>query len=95
MNATREVSKRGKCDGYLTEELASLNTEYSDTLHDVTEELAPLKTEKGDTVQSSVNLVTEQSQLQSNLQGNHLLDATVSIGPSLCSVTEGHHFLSN
>ena len=40
VNATREVSKRGKFDGYLTEELASLNTEKSDTLHDVTEELA-------------------------------------------------------
>ena len=35
MNATRGVSKRGK---YLTEELASLNTENSDTLHDVNEE---------------------------------------------------------
>ena len=23
------------------------------------------------------------------------IDATVSIGPSLCSVTDGHHFLSN
>ena len=72
VNATRGVSKRGKCDGYLTEELASLNTENSDTLHDVTEELASLKTEKEDIVQGSVNLVTEQNQLQSNLPGDHL-----------------------
>ena len=34
MNATIGVSKRGKFDGYLTEDLASLNAENSDTLHD-------------------------------------------------------------
>ena len=42
----------------LTEELASLKTENSDTLRDVTEELASLKTENKDIVQGSVNLVT-------------------------------------
>ena len=56
VNATIGINKRGK---YLTEELASLNTENSNTLHDVTEELASLKTEKEDIVQCSVNLVTE------------------------------------
>ena len=37
---------RDKCDGRLTEELASFKTENSDTLRDVAEELASLKTEK-------------------------------------------------
>ena len=76
MNATRGISKRGKCDGYLTDGLASLTTENSDTLHDVTEELASLK-QKKKTVQGTVNLVTEQNQLQSNLPGNHLYTISV------------------
>ena len=46
LNARRgKYDGRGKCDGHLTEELASLKTENSDTLCDVTEELASLKTE--------------------------------------------------
>ena len=35
-----ENARRSKCDGHLTEELASLKTENSDTGCDVTEELA-------------------------------------------------------
>ena len=51
-------SSCGKYDIRMTEELASINTENSDTGYDVTEELASLKTEKDDIVQGSVNLVT-------------------------------------
>ena len=29
------------------------------------------------------------------ISAHSVLDAIVSIGPSLCSVTDGHHFLSN
>ena len=59
VKAVSEVSEKGKYDvcltdecltddltENLTEELASLKTENSDTLRDVTEELASLKTEK-------------------------------------------------
>ena len=74
VKASREVSEKGKYDVCLTdvcltdgltedltEELASLKTENSDTLRDVTEELASLKTENKDIVQGSVNLVTGKS----------------------------------
>ena len=70
--ATREVSRKGKCEFDLystdsdifcdvTEELASLKTENSDISRDVTEELASLKTENSDIVQGSVNLVTQKN----------------------------------
>ena len=68
VNASREVSERGKYDLCMTEELASLKTENRDNLHDVTEELASLKTEKEDIVQGSVNLVTEKGYLKGNLK---------------------------
>ena len=68
VNASREVSERGKYDLCMTEELASLKTENRDILHDVTEELASLKTEKEDIVQGSVNLVTEKGYLKGNLK---------------------------
>ena len=68
VNASREVSERGKYDLCMTEELASLKTENRDNLHDVTEELASLKTEKEDIVQGSVNLVTEKGYLKRNLK---------------------------
>ena len=80
--ATREVSRKGKCEFDLystdsdifcdvTEELASLKTENSDISRDVTEELASLKTENSDIVQGSVNLVT-QIKLERYLPASYL-----------------------
>ena len=62
LNARRgKYDGRGKCDGHLTEALASLKTENSDTLCDVTKELTSFKIETKAIVQGSVYLVTEQS----------------------------------
>ena len=47
-----------KYERLLTEELASIKTENSDTVCDVTKELASLKTDNNDIVQGSLNLVT-------------------------------------
>ena len=58
-----ENTRSGKCDGHLTEELASLKTETSGTGCGGIEELASLKTENNDIVQGSVNLVTELKKL--------------------------------
>ena len=82
VNATKKVSDGGKYDLFLTdeltedltEELASLKTENSDTLRDVTEELASLKTENKDIVQGSVNLVTLKK-VESNLPVNYLYNS--------------------
>ena len=82
VNATKKVSDGGKCDLFLTdeltedltEELASLKTENSDTLRDVTEELASLKTENKDIVQGSANLVTLKK-VESNLPVNYLYNS--------------------
>ena len=81
-NDTKKVSDGGKYDLFLsdnltedlTEELASLKTENSDTLRDVTEELASLKTENKDIVQGSVNLVTLQK-VERNLPESYLFDS--------------------
>ena len=82
VNDTKKVSDGGKYDLFLTyeltedltEELASLKTENSDTLRDVTEELASLKTENKDIVQGSVNLVTLKK-VESNLPVNYLYNS--------------------
>ena len=82
VNDTKKVSDGGKYDLFLTyeltedltEELASLKTENSDTLRDVTEELASQKTENKDIVQGSVNLVTLKK-VESNLPVNYLYNS--------------------
>ena len=63
-------ARRGKCDRLLTEELASLKTENSDTWCDLTEELASIKTENNAIVKKSVNLVTEPKKLLNSLPNN-------------------------